>query len=525
MSFAHPKTSHPRSVDHALFNAGVNSGLFPPSPTRNMHRSSSVTAHGFKNTSLGELDLGQLASYLPNGGLKRSTSMASPSFVNHAMVPLLDVPGLSSPGLLKNEEHRLKVLERINRAAAIKQDIQSGKYVSPTQERRIPATPQQRSRAADSFFTAASGPRRSNSTATLPPMPSSASQTVLPPIGSKASLEPPPPPTPKPRAKADSAILKQASDAMNSRYSDMFKAFQFIDLDRSGFIGKKEIARALDLWNIPISHSKLDDLMAACDVDGDGQVSYQEFVDGLARDTVTLAAMGKRDMNAMEAMGVADLDKEFLGHKHIKNVKATINDNLFGEDDAPLPEAKPATKAASKKVPRKSVAAAAEAPPPAPPMRAPPPPAQPTQPTPAPVPTQATPAAPKKLKKRDITDQASNAMNSRFSDMFKAFQYMDLDRSGLLGEKEIARALDLWNIPITRERLRQLIEDCDTNGDGQISYEEFVDAMARDTVTLAAQGKRGMQSMEAMGVADLDKEFLGHKHIKNVKATINDMEW
>ena len=47
------------------------------------------------------------------------------------------------------------------------------------------------------------------------------------------------------------------------------------------------------------------------------------------RDTVTIAAMGKRDMQAMEAMGVADLDKEFLGHKHIKNAKATINNLDF----------------------------------------------------------------------------------------------------------------------------------------------------------------------------------------------------
>merc|ERR1711998_185507 len=115
----------------------------------------------------------------------------------------------------------------------------------------------------------------------------------------------------------------------NARYSDMFKAFQFMDLDRSGCLGKKEIARALDLWNVPISHSKLDDLIEACDVDGDGQISYEEFVDGLARDTVTIAAMGKRDLQANEAMGVVDLDPEFLGHKKIKNVKASLNDISF----------------------------------------------------------------------------------------------------------------------------------------------------------------------------------------------------
>ena len=54
-----------------------------------------------------------------------------------------------------------------------------------------------------------------------------------------------------------------------------------------------------------------------------------QFVDALARDTVTLAAMGKRDMQALEAMGVANLDKEFLGfNRKIKNTKASINNSL-----------------------------------------------------------------------------------------------------------------------------------------------------------------------------------------------------
>ena len=135
-----------------------------------------------------------------------------------------------------------------------------------------------------------------------------------------------------------SGFVQSASNALNSRFSDMFKAFQYVDLDRSGTLDKKEIARALDMWNIPIDHDKLDDLIAACDGDGDGQVDYKEFVDVLARDTVASAAMGKRDMQAQEAMGVADLDPEFLGHKKMKNVRASINADLFAED-TPAPKA------------------------------------------------------------------------------------------------------------------------------------------------------------------------------------------
>ena len=98
--------------------------------------------------------------------------------------------------------------------------------------------------------------------------------------------------------------MQGASNALNSRFSDMFKAFQYVDLDRSGTLDEKEIRRALDLWNIPMDHAKLQELIAACDFDGDGQVDYKEFVDVLARDTVAPAAMGKRGMQSKEAMGV-----------------------------------------------------------------------------------------------------------------------------------------------------------------------------------------------------------------------------
>ena len=310
------------------------------------------------------------------------------------------------------------------------------------------------------------------------------------------------PPTPQPAVAAvdtkaadrqrlrNTSFVRSASDALNSRFSDMFKAFQYVDLDRSGTLNKKELVRALDLWNIPLDEDKLDELIAACDANGDGDVDYKEFVDVLARDTVTLAAMGKRDMQASEAMGVVDLDPEFLGHKKIKNVRASINDKFMGND---TPKAAP-TKAAP--TPAKQQA--------------------------APRTNEQRAADRQKLKSSTFVKSASDALNSRFSDMFKAFQYVDLDRSGTLNKKELVRALDLWNIPLDEDKLDELIAACDANGDGDVDYKEFVDVLARDTVTLAAMGKRDMQASEAMGVVDLDPEFLGHKKIKNVRASIND---
>ena len=134
---------------------------------------------------------------------------------------------------------------------------------------------------------------------------------------------------------------------------------------------------------------------------------------------------------------------------------------------------------------------------------------------------QMTAAQQKELK--DLLSMAESGLNSRFSDMYKAFQYVDLDRSGRLSKSEIARALDLWNIPLSDDKLDLLLEDCDADGDGGVSYEEFVDKLARETVAPAAMGKRGMQSAEAMGVDayELMDQQLGHGGIKKHNVSIN----
>jgi hypothetical protein len=64
-------------------------------------------------------------------------------------------------------------------------------------------------------------------------------------------------------------------------------------------------------------------------VDGDGEVDYKEFVDVLARDTVAPAAMGKRDMQSKEAMGVDSqemLAQQILGRAKEKKYKISINE-------------------------------------------------------------------------------------------------------------------------------------------------------------------------------------------------------
>jgi len=195
-------------------------------------------------------------------------------------------------------------------------------------------------------------------------------------------------------------------------------------------------------------------------------------VDVLARDTVAPAAMGKRDMQSKQAMGVDayELMDQQLGHAKVKKAVGSIN------DDPTAAGAPPATMASSAVGSRRSM-----------PVRT-------------------------AVVDDQLVKKTTDAIASRFSNMRKAFEYVDLDRSGTLDEKELLRAIDMWNIPIDAATIQSLMAACDSNGDGRINYAEFVDALARDTVAPAAMGKRGMQSKEAMGVDayELMDQQLGH---------------
>ena len=195
--------------------------------------------------------------------------------------------------------------------------------------------------------------------------------------------------------------------------------------------------------------------------------------------------MGKRGMQSKEAMGVdaQEMLAHQLGHSKQKKFVPTINTSTAAK-------AKPATETSTAMT------------------------AAPAASTALPSGTTGQPA---------LASMAANAIHGRFTDMFKAFQFVDTDRSGYLSRDEIFRALDLWNIPVSAEQVEQLIRSCDFNADGGVSYEEFVDALARDTVAPAAMGKRGLQSKEAMGVdaQEMLAHQLGHSKQKKFTPTIN----
>ena len=81
----------------------------------------------------------------------------------------------------------------------------------------------------------------------------------------------------------EQARKKSWGDAARVRSA---KHFQEIDADSSGRLSRDELQKALQACKIDAPPDQIDNLMEACDRDGDGHISYEEFVDGLASSLV-----------------------------------------------------------------------------------------------------------------------------------------------------------------------------------------------------------------------------------------------
>lgn len=62
--------------------------------------------------------------------------------------------------------------------------------------------------------------------------------------------------------------------------------------------------------------------------------------------------------------------------------------------------------------------------------------------------------------------------------MEEAFKYFDKDSSGFISEDELYQVMKKFKRTTTRESVRRMLEAVDTNNDGQISFEEFIQIMA-----------------------------------------------
>ena len=76
--------------------------------------------------------------------------------------------------------------------------------------------------------------------------------------------------------------LQDVEDKLAARFKDLRKAFQQMDLDRSGTLNKHELQRAIQMMNIDMTVEQFDYFWQQWgDADGSGEVDYEEFCNGL----------------------------------------------------------------------------------------------------------------------------------------------------------------------------------------------------------------------------------------------------
>eukprot|EP00899_Mesostigma_viride_P013892 jgi/Mesvir1/22503/Mv18534-RA.2 len=105
----------------------------------------------------------------------------------------------------------------------------------------------------------------------MPPQPWSA-VSLYPPSSSEPRLPPHASPYPATTGKLD--LLGQT--VWSSQETN--EAFHEFDLDKNGFIGASEIARTLASMGEVASEDEVDEMILMADLDGDGQVSHEEFM-------------------------------------------------------------------------------------------------------------------------------------------------------------------------------------------------------------------------------------------------------
>ena len=273
-------------------------------------------------------------------------------------------------------------------------------------------------------------------------------------------------PTKTAAERKQEGMLKIIEDKLGNRFQDMRKAFASVDLDRSGSVNRWELENAFRMMNLQLSIEEMNVLWEACDTDGSGEIDYHEFLHAFShshRALPTAQVSGGYGQFKAPPEPVPQLPIQTMSNsprsptlRELRLQKKTyereerLRESARKQKEVREAEAaREAAAAAMDETPRKAAAAAA--------------------------------AASAQAAKWAAISIAQVGLNSRFKDMRKAFQYVDLDNSGTVDRSELERALTLWNVPHTKEQIDLLWAACDENGSGEISYAEFVNVLAQDT--------------------------------------------
>jgi hypothetical protein len=83
---------------------------------------------------------------------------------------------------------------------------------------------------------------------------------------------------------------------------------------------------------------------------------------------------------------------------------------------------------------------------------------------------------------RALIHQLTSSMMCEVKTIQKAFELVDVDKSGFIDAAEMARVFEMFHVPCSRENLLDIFESYDTDQDNRFCYEEFEKVFADMTV-------------------------------------------
>ncbi|KAJ3123441.1 calmodulin-like 3 [Physocladia obscura] len=159
---------------------------------------------------------------------------------------------------------------------------------------------------------------------------STATATTTPPI--TASSTAPPSPTLSP-VSSTAKTFPKTHNFTDQEISDFRQAFTMFDKDGDNHITPAELALVMRQFGLDATDGEVHDLVAEIDVDGNGAIEFDEFIDLMARKM--------REVDSEEelrsAFKVFDEDGNgFISAQELRHVMASMGENLSDGDIAAM---------------------------------------------------------------------------------------------------------------------------------------------------------------------------------------------
>lgn len=73
----------------------------------------------------------------------------------------------------------------------------------------------------------------------------------------------------------------------------------------------------------------------------------------------------------------------------------------------------------------------------------------------------------------DIEDKILQKIKFQWKTLRKAFQDLNVEKTGKISRKELKYYLNFWGMEITEDEFEKVFNKFDLDGDGKISYKDF----------------------------------------------------